>query len=237
MTFRTKQRLFFAALLILTVVFMICFLYFSVLKETVDSMWVAVLVYMVGLLLTMRVNNRRHQLTLPIADEIEPMVIQTDFSNRFEWVVFVQLAVVSLACAMVIVLPSYVQMREQLGDLPLAYKISLLGKVCMTKSGDMLFLFIASLIAMFYTCVRFVKNQYLIEGDMLVIREYRYWKAQPELRIPLEMIRSVSVSSVYSHFPILYLDVNGVERKLQANSYPYELAQAIQTHNRQKQAK
>lgn len=77
---------------------------------------------------------------------------------------------------------------------------------------------------------RQARNQYIIEGDTLIIQEHRLFKTEEELRIPLETIDEVYTKFNNTAYYGLYLLVQGVTRRLNTGENSIALGKAILQH-------
>ena len=72
------------------------------------------------------------------------------------------------------------------------------------------------------------RNEYLIEGNTLIVREYKFKHLDTDLRIPMKTIEQVYLKNHYTLFPRVILEIEGNQRELRCISHPEELAIAIQ---------
>ena len=71
------------------------------------------------------------------------------------------------------------------------------------------------------------RNEYRIEGNTLIVREYKFTRLDTDLRIPINTIEQVYIKNHYTLFPRLILEIGGLQRELRCISHPESLALAI----------
>ena len=79
---------------------------------------------------------------------------------------------------------------------------------------------------------RMARNKYIIDGDTLIIQENRLFKTEEEIRIPLDTIDEVYMRFIGTGYSGLYLNVQGIKRRLNTSSDPLALGKAILQHKR-----
>ena len=75
-------------------------------------------------------------------------------------------------------------------------------------------------------------NKYIIDGDTLIIQENRIFKTEEELRIPLDTIDEVYMRFNGTGYSGLYLNVQGIKRRLNTSTDSLALGKAILQHKR-----
>jgi len=152
-------------------------------------------------------NKRRKSILLTKNDFIEPITPKIDLSNRLEWTT---LLVVMLRYLLVF------------GFLMVYTHQSGRG-ISIALWGMFAALFCVTILPVF-SCAR---NQYIIEENTLHIREYSFFKQDTMLSIPIETIKSVHITKIYSTQPTVILSVDDISRQLQCFSHADELAVEI----------
>ena len=79
---------------------------------------------------------------------------------------------------------------------------------------------------------RMARNKYIIDGDTLIIQENRTFKAEEEIRIPLDTIDEVYLRFNGTGYSGLYLNVQGIKRRLNTSTDSLALGKAILQHKR-----
>lgn len=79
---------------------------------------------------------------------------------------------------------------------------------------------------------RMARNKYIIDGDTLIIQENRTFKAEEEIRIPLDTIDEVYLRYHGTGYSGLYLNVQGIKRRLNTSTDSLALGKAILQHKR-----
>lgn len=77
---------------------------------------------------------------------------------------------------------------------------------------------------------RHARNQYIIDGDTLIIQEHHLFRTEEELRIPLETIDAIYTSYNNTAYHGLYLSIQGVTRRLNSGENSIALGKAILLH-------
>ena len=77
---------------------------------------------------------------------------------------------------------------------------------------------------------RMARNKYIIDGDTLIIQENRTFKIEEEIRIPLDTIDEVYMRFNGTGYSGLYLNIQGVKRRLNASTDSLALGKAILQH-------
>lgn len=164
------------------------------------------------LIIAIWMNQHKRKIILT-AEERERRVREGNFSNRFEWKRMVSVLFQIIYCFMMLNIYLY-------GCIKIAYIPTFFGVL-------LAFLCLSAVMPMFLH----FKNQYIIEGDTLVVREYNVFRAEPELRIPLDAISEVYVKNAYTILPSLYITIKGpnfqINRQLHATTHTIELGMAI----------
>ena len=88
-------------------------------------------------------------------------------------------------------------------------------------------LFTVVTISYLITLLYYRRNEYIIEGKTLIVREYKFSRLDTDLRIPIDTIDSVYIKSNYSLMPRVVLDIHGLKRELRCISHTDELAVEI----------
>ena len=79
---------------------------------------------------------------------------------------------------------------------------------------------------------RMARNKYIIDGDTLIVQENRTFKAEEEIRIPLDTIDEVYLRYHGTGYSGLYLNVQGIKRRLNTSTDSLALGKAILQHKR-----
>jgi len=79
---------------------------------------------------------------------------------------------------------------------------------------------------------RMARNKYIIDGDTLIVQENRTFKAEEEIRIPLDTIDEVYLRYHGTGLSGLYLNVQGIKRRLNTSTDSLALGKAILQHKR-----
>ena len=79
---------------------------------------------------------------------------------------------------------------------------------------------------------RMARNKYIIDGDTLIVQENTLLKAEEEIRIPLDTIDEVYLRFNGTGYSGLYLNVQGIKRRLNTSTDSLALGKAILQHKR-----
>lgn len=79
---------------------------------------------------------------------------------------------------------------------------------------------------------RMARNKYIIDGDTLIVQENTLFKAEEEIRIPLDTIDEVYMRFNGTGYGGLYLNVQGIKRRLNTSTDSLALGKAILQHKR-----
>lgn len=79
---------------------------------------------------------------------------------------------------------------------------------------------------------RMARNKYIIDGDTLIVQENTLFKAEEEIRIPLDTIDEVYMRFYGTGYSGLYLNVQGIKRRLNTSTDSLALGKAILQHKR-----
>lgn len=75
------------------------------------------------------------------------------------------------------------------------------------------------------------RNEYIIEGKTLIVREYKFTRLDTDLRIPIDTIDTVYIKNNYSLMPRVVLEIQGLKRELRCITHCDELAVEILLRN------
>ncbi len=156
-------------------------------------------------------NFRKRQIILTDEERASVAPTRSDYSNRFGWM------------SLFIVLAFFATV-DLLSGSPLIIDL-VSGKL----PGLIIFPILLIPAILLFPAFYHIRNQYIIEGDTLHVKEYSFFKLVTEIRIPLSSIHAIYVNNTFGFAvsPNIFLNVDGIERKLYATSYALELAVAI----------
>ncbi len=156
-------------------------------------------------------NYHKQQIILTNDERTTAISARTDFSNRFDWL-------------NPLIYLSFFTTIDLMSGFSLI--INLIGG---NMSGILLIPVVLIPAIMFVPSFYHFRNQYIIEGNTLHVKEYSFFKLQTDIRIPLSSIHEIYVNNTlgFAASPNIYLNVDGIERKLHATSYALELAVVI----------
>ena len=79
---------------------------------------------------------------------------------------------------------------------------------------------------------RMSRNKYIIDGDTLIIQENRLFKTEEDIRIPLDTIDEVYMRFGGTGYSGLYLNIQGIKRRLNTSTDSLAFGKAILQHKR-----
>jgi len=169
-------------------------------------------------------NSRHTYITLSEAELSEKLPTRVELNNRFEWK-FLLMGIIIFIIVLLCLDAGLA--REKMIDQNMEWREAV-NKVLTNSNKPSVWIFTLSMLALMIAPSVMVKNNtYIIDGDMLYVREYKFAKQETELTVPIRDIQKVSLIQMYGINPLVVLHIEGIERKLQCTSYPYELAVAI----------
>ena len=196
-----------------------------------NSFWTyfVLLLLMIGFVYFM--SKRKNPITLTDEESKAPVVAFQDFSNHFDWIIVWERALFIIFG--MVLYPFRVELVQVMfGEMPFG---TLIDKVSLFYSmmGNHVTFWLL-MILWIGVCVASIKrlssNKYVIDGDTLVVQEWRNYKPEQEIRIPMYSIDEVYiVGSRLPLFPCLGIKVGDVERKF-ASFHGEELGKAILQH-------
>lgn len=158
------------------------------------------------------------QKILFVPDEIENKEVSStrvDFSNSFDWLTFVYILIWIVFVMLVSTWGYRMDQLYQYKSQAITAAVLLLGFV----------VWIA-----YYS-----RNRYVIEGEMLYIKEYGFFRPVTEIRIPIDQIDAIHIKAPYSPIrSLLVLTVGGVERVLWCTTHIISLASALSARSERK---
>ena len=214
MTHLQKRKLISAVLIVLTFVLFACvaifeyyvFTYLSPVERR-KSIYVLYGFLAVYILFIFYVN-RPKEVKLSKEELQQPVVPVVNIKNVFAWRVYILMIIITFFGCATLWLSDY--MRHSTFD-----------------SWYWLTLFIVVVFSYLITLLYYRRNEYIIEGKTLIVREYKFSRLDTDLRIPIDTIDSVYIKSNYSLMPRVVLDIHGLKRELRCISHTDELAVEI----------
>ena len=166
------------------------------------------LAWLVIFLVVIFIINRKKKVVLTSDERRQVLPPQLNLSNKFEWRLLLLLSAILLYTLPILSFDYIIT-----GDRFSIIYWSSFGIIC-----------IVVCVLIFMSLKR---NEYLIEGNTLIVREYKFKRLDTDLRIPINTIEQVYIKNHYTIFPRVILEIGGNNRELRCISYPEELAVAI----------
>lgn len=159
-------------------------------------------------------NYRTQKIVLTPEERQISVASYAEFNNRFEWKYLIAMLLLVFYTFAMLTLPLWIEFKS-IKYLP---------------SGLFVLLLFTCIISTF-PVLRHFRNRYCIDGNILIIREYNFFRPEPELCIPIETVSEIYIKNAFTFFPSVYLKVAGpdfqIERPLHAISHPIALTLAI----------
>ena len=212
MTRLQKRKLTSALLVVLTILLLVAmgafsYYFFSVSMPRAERrLWINglygfVFVYVLFLLFL----NSPKKVELTGQERRQPVAPTVNLSNTFAWRVFILTALTNLTGGVMILVPHY--LRRGVFDwlaLCLIYTVP---------------------IGFYLVMLLYLRrNEYIIEGRTLIVREYKFFRLDADLCIPIDTIENVYIKNNYSLMPRVILEIRGLKRELRCLSHSDELA-------------
>lgn len=152
--------------------------------------------------------NRKKKVVLSSDERRQVLPPQLNLSNKFEW----RLLLLTSGILLYGILTLNIDPIARLDTFNLIYW-SAFGLIC-----------IVVCVLIFMSLKR---NEYRIEGNTLIVREFKFKRLDTDLRIPINTIEQVYIKNHYTFFPRVILEIGGNNRELRCISHPESLAVAI----------
>ena len=166
------------------------------------------LAWLVIYLVVIFIINRKKKVVLTSDERRQVLPPQLNLSNKFEW----RLLLLTGGILLYGILTLIIDPIARLDTFDLIYW----SAFCL--------LCIVVCVLIFMSLKR---NEYLIEGNTLIVREYKFKRLDTDLRIPINTIEQVYIKNHYTFFPRVILEIGGNNRELRCISHPESLAVAI----------
>lgn len=183
------------------------------------------------------INKRKNPIVLTEEERNAPIVERQDFGNDNRMWMLVLVFVILLGSSFVF--PFRLQIIQVLmGELPFDALVDMMCQIYarMIRHTFSFMLMMAIALGLpVWLILRSRRNRYLIEGDTLIIQEFRAFKTEEEIRIPINAIDEVYLQGPsFVLYPPLIITVCGVKRRLSLQR-GLELGKAILQHKLQLQ--
>lgn len=170
------------------------------------------MVWLIVYLTIIFIINRKKKVVLRSEERRQTLPSHLNLNNRFEWRLFLLSIAIFLYSILILDFGYIIK-----GDL---FSIIYWGSFGL--AGIVIY------VAIFLSLRR---NEYIIEGNTLIVREYKFKHLDTNLRIPMKTIEQVYLKNHYTLFPRVILEIEGNQRELRCISHPEELAIAILQRN------
>ncbi len=168
--------------------------------QTVKKLYVELAFFVLLILFSWLFNRRKKPIVLTDEERRQPLTPYAEFNNSFDWWIW---GAGMVNCMLTLALTSYFWFWTLLTDCVLLGVFALL-----------------TALGLLYT----MRNKYIIDGDVLVVKEYDFFRLTTDLRIPLASISSVYLCDTFTLIPHVLISVDGIERKLRCTTHTADLA-------------
>ena len=221
----------------------ICLLCVDLLGSYLDALylengrWISLILIYAYVCASLYLASRKTPITLSDEELQASQPEREDLSpknNRAHWIGWA-IGVPAFFAAMILLLFIYIGMYEVFKGAPfmeaLIKHFHLYG--ILLKSITFWVMMIAVGVLTVISYKRMAGNTYIIDGDALIIQENRLFRTEEEIRIPLETIDEVYLRFNGTGYGGLYLNIQGIKRRLNTGTDSLALGKAILLHKRQ----
>lgn len=179
---------------------------------------------------------RKSPVTLTEEELHAPVPERQDFSpttTKRNWITLV-MGVLFFVVAMLLFPFAYIDLYEIFKGVPIRDVLVIHGQtyIILFKSITFWIVMVLLVILIISSNKRMSRNKYIVDGNLLIIQENLLFKAEEEIRIPIDTIDEVYLRFAWSQNPSLHLDIQGIKRTLYAGTNSLALAKAILQHKK-----
>lgn len=166
------------------------------------------LVWIVVYITIVFIINRKKKVVLTPEERRQTLLPQLNLSNRFEWWLFIPTCAALLYAVLIL-------------DFNYILKGDWFSLIYWT------FFYLVGIVVYMLFFMSLRRNEYRIEGNTLIVREYKFKHLDTDLRIPINTIENVYLKNHYTLFPRVILEIGCNRRELRCISHPESLAVTI----------
>jgi len=221
----------------------ICLLCVDLLGSYLDALylengrWISLILIYAYACASLYLASRKTPITLSDEELQVSIPKREDFSpknNRGHWIGWA-IGVPAFFAAMILLLFIYIGMYEVFKGAPymeaLIKHFHLYGILLKSITFWVMMIVVGVLTIISYK--RMAGNKYIIDGDALIIQENRLFRTEEEIRIPLKTIDEVYLRFNGTGYGGLYLNIQGIKRRLNTGTDSLAIGKAILLHKRQ----
>ena len=180
------------------------------------------------------IESRKTPITLSEEEMQAPVPEQQDFSPKTAKPRWIGLAIgIPAIFAFMFILPfAHIGMYDVFKGEPYMETLIMICQIELILLKSISF-WVAMVVLAVLTVIsykRMARNKYIIDGDTLIVQENTLLKAEEEIRIPLDTIDEVYMRFNGTGYSGLYLNVQGIKRRLNIGLNSLALGKAILQH-------
>ena len=180
------------------------------------------------------IESRKTPITLSEEEMQAPVPEQQDFSPKTAKPRWIGLAIgIPAIFAFMFILPfAHIGMYDVFKGEPYMETLIMICQIELILLKSISF-WVAMVVLAVLTVIsykRMARNKYIIDGDTLIVQENTLLKAEEEIRIPLDTIDEVYMRFNGTGYSGLYLNVQGIKRRLNTSTDSLALGKAILQH-------
>ena len=180
------------------------------------------------------IESRKTPITLSEEEMQAPVPEQQDFSPKTAKPRWIGLAIgIPAIFAFMFILPfAHIGMYDVFKGEPYMETLIMICQIelILLKSISFWVVMVVLAVLIVISYKRMARNKYIIDGDTLIVQENTLLKAEEEIRIPLDTIDEVYMRFNGTGYSGLYLNVQGIKRRLNTSTDSLALGKAILQH-------
>lgn len=196
--------------------------------------WISFILIYAYIGITIYLESRKKPVTLTEEEMQAPVPEQQDFSPKTAKPRWIGLAIgIPAIFAFMFILPfAHIGMYDVFKGEPFMESLIMICQVelILLKSISFWVVMVVLAVLIVISYKRMARNKYIIDGDTLIVQENTLLKAEEEIRIPLDTIDEVYMRFNGTGYSGLYLNVQGIKRRLNTSTDSLALGKAILQH-------
>ena len=180
------------------------------------------------------IESRKKPVTLTEEEMQAPVPEQQDFSPKTAKPRWIGMAIgIPAIFAFMFILPfAQIGMYDIFKGAPYMETLIMICQIelILLKSISFWVVMVVLAVLIVISYKRMARNKYIIDGDTLIVQENTLLKAEEEIRIPLDTIDEVYMRFNGTGYGGLYLNVQGIKRRLNTSTDSLALGKAILQH-------
>lgn len=201
-----------------------------------NERWIGHLLIYAYIGITFYLESRKKPVTLTEEEMQAPVPERQDFSpktTRMRWKGLI-IGIPAFLAVMFILPFAYIGMYDIFKGEPFMETLIMICQIELILLKSISFWVVMVVLAVLTVIgyKRMARNKYIIDGDTLIVQENTLLKAEEEIRIPLDTIDEVYMRFNGTGYSGLYLNVQGIKRRLNTSTDSLALGKAILQHKR-----